>query len=271
MGVAFGAAAAGFPAATFEAAVVLAVGIGLQNFPEGIAVAMPLRAAGLSRGRSFWYGQLSGVVEPLAGVLGAAAVLAMRPLLPYALAFAAGAMIYVVVEELIPSKLGYGEVQQVLRNLLVEGVPIRNMPVILEALADGVARTKDPAALSEIVRGRLGRVLCELHADKAGTVHAVTLEPGIEARLAAAVGASKDPEAAPVSPAYLQKLVERIAQSVAAASKSGKEAVVLAFEEYERLSKVPSFGELLDAFPGVPEDIAERRRKPASALREGDF
>jgi ZIP family zinc transporter len=103
VGVAFGAAAAGFPAATFEAAVVLAVGIGLQNFPEGVAVAMPLRAAGLSRGRSFWYGQLSGVVEPLAGVLGAAAVLAMRPLLPYALAFAAGAMIYVVVEELIPA------------------------------------------------------------------------------------------------------------------------------------------------------------------------
>ncbi len=133
-----------------------------------------------------------------------------------------------VVEELIPAKMGYGEVQHVLRNLLVEGVPIRNMQVILEALADGVARTKDPAALSEIVRGRLGRVLCELHADKAGTVHAVTLEPGIEARLAAAVGASKDPEAVPVSPAYLQKLVERIAQSIATASKSGKEAVVLA-------------------------------------------
>ena len=78
------------------------------------------------------------------------------------------------------------------------------------------------------MRGRLGRVLCEMHADKSGTVHAVTLEPGIEARLAAAVGATKDPEAAPVSPAYLQKLVERIAQSVGAASKSGKDAVVLA-------------------------------------------
>jgi flagellar biosynthesis protein FlhA len=133
-----------------------------------------------------------------------------------------------VVEELLPQKMGYGEVQQVLRNLLAEGVPIRNLPAILEALADGVGRTRDPEALSELVRGRIGRVLCELHADKSGTVHAVTLEPAIESRLAAAVGAAKDPEAAPVSPAYLQKLVERIAQSVAAASKSGKEAVVLA-------------------------------------------
>jgi flagellar biosynthesis protein FlhA len=133
-----------------------------------------------------------------------------------------------VVEELIPAKLGFGEVQQVLRNLLAEGVPVRNVPAILEALADGVARTKDPEALSELVRGRLGRALCELYADKSGTLHAVTLDPTIEARLAAAVGAVKDPEAAPVNPAYLQKVVERIAQSIAAASKSGKEAVVLA-------------------------------------------
>ena len=133
-----------------------------------------------------------------------------------------------VVEELIPAKMGYGEVQQVLRNLLAEGVPIRNMPAILEALADSVGRTKDPAALTELVRERLGRVLCELHADKSGTVHAVTLEPSIEARLAAAVGVAKDPEAAPVNPAYLQRLVERIASAVANASKSGKEAVVLA-------------------------------------------
>jgi flagellar biosynthesis protein FlhA len=133
-----------------------------------------------------------------------------------------------VVEELIPHKLGLGEVQQVLRNLLAESVPVRNMPAILEALADGAARTKDPEALSEIVRVRLGRTLCELYADKGGTLHAVTLEPEIEARLAAAVGVAKDPEAAPVSPAYLQKVVERIAQAVAVASKSGKEAVVLA-------------------------------------------
>ena len=83
-------------------AVALALGIGLQNFPEGAAVSVPLRREKLTRLKSFWYGQLSGMVEPIAGVLGAAAVLLIRPILPYALAFAAGAMIYVVVEELIP-------------------------------------------------------------------------------------------------------------------------------------------------------------------------
>ena len=103
VGVAFGAAALAQPEATLPAAVALAVGIGLQNFPEGVAVAMPLRAQGFSRLRSFWYGQLSAAVEPLAGVAGAAAVLLAQPLLPYALAFAAGAMIFVVVEELIPA------------------------------------------------------------------------------------------------------------------------------------------------------------------------
>ncbi len=108
VGVAFGAAAAGLPAATFTAAVALALGIGLQNFPEGIAVAMPLRGRGMSRGKSFWYGQLSGFVEPLAGVVGAAAVLLAQPLLPYALGFAAGAMIFVVIEELVPESQGGG-------------------------------------------------------------------------------------------------------------------------------------------------------------------
>ena len=102
VGVAFGAVAAGLPSATLAGAVALAIGIGIQNFPEGAAVSVPLRREGLSRLRSFWYGQLSGMVEPVAGVLGAAAVLLMRPILPYALAFAAGAMIFVVVEELIP-------------------------------------------------------------------------------------------------------------------------------------------------------------------------
>ena len=102
VGVAFGAVAAGIPSATLAGAIALAIGIGLQNFPEGIAVAFPLRREGLSRGKSFFYGQLSAVVEPIAGVLGAAAVLLIRPLLPYALSFAAGAMIYVVIEELIP-------------------------------------------------------------------------------------------------------------------------------------------------------------------------
>jgi len=102
VGVAFGAVGAGLPAASLAGAVALALGIGLQNFPEGAAVSIPLRREGMSRIRSFWYGQLSGVVEPIAAVFGAAAVLLIRPLLPYALAFAAGAMIYVVVEELIP-------------------------------------------------------------------------------------------------------------------------------------------------------------------------
>jgi len=102
VGVAFGALAADLPSATLGGAVALAIGIGIQNFPEGTAVSVPLRREGLSRLKSFWYGQLSGIVEPVAGVLGAVAVIYMRPILPYALAFAAGAMIYVVVEELIP-------------------------------------------------------------------------------------------------------------------------------------------------------------------------
>jgi len=102
VGVAFGAAAAGIPGASIGAAIALAVGIGLQNFPEGTAVAMPLRREGLSRSKSFFYGQLSAVVEPAAAVIGAAAVLVAQPILPYALAFAAGAMIFVVAEELIP-------------------------------------------------------------------------------------------------------------------------------------------------------------------------
>ena len=102
VGVAFGALAADLPSASLGGAVALAMGIGIQNFPEGTAVSVPLRREGFSRLKSFWYGQLSGVVEPIAGVLGAVAVIFMRPILPYALAFAAGAMIYVVVEELIP-------------------------------------------------------------------------------------------------------------------------------------------------------------------------
>lgn len=102
VGVAFGAVAAELPAATLSAAVALAIGIGIQNFPEGTAVALPLRREGMSRFRSFWYGQLSATVEPIAALIGAGAVLAARPILPYALSFAAGAMIFVVVEELVP-------------------------------------------------------------------------------------------------------------------------------------------------------------------------
>jgi ZIP family zinc transporter len=102
VGVLFGGVAAGFDGATIGGAVALALGIGLQNFPEGIAVAMPLRRQGLSRLRSFNYGQASAIVEPVAAVLGAWAVLTFQPILPYALSFAAGAMIFVVVEEVIP-------------------------------------------------------------------------------------------------------------------------------------------------------------------------
>jgi len=102
VGIAFGAVAAGLPSATIGGAVALAIGIGIQNFPEGAAVSLPLRREGISRRRSFFYGQASGIVEPAAGVLGAFFVVMMSALLPYALSFAAGAMIFVVVEELIP-------------------------------------------------------------------------------------------------------------------------------------------------------------------------
>ncbi|CAK8721469.1 MAG: zinc transporter, ZIP family [Candidatus Electronema aureum] len=102
VGVAFGAVAAGLPAATIGGAIALAIGIGLQNFPEGAAVALPLRREGMSRGKSFFLGQLSGMVEPIAAVAGALFVLQLQSILPFALCFAAGAMIFVVVEELIP-------------------------------------------------------------------------------------------------------------------------------------------------------------------------
>lgn len=102
VGVAFGAVAAELPSATMGGAIALAIGIGLQNLPEGTAVSMPLRREGMGRFKSFFLGQASGIVEPIAGVLGALFVLQMQKVLPYALCFAAGAMIFVVVEELIP-------------------------------------------------------------------------------------------------------------------------------------------------------------------------
>jgi len=102
VGVAFGAVVHGVGVEGILPAIAVALGIGIQNFPEGAAVSVPLRREGLSRFKSFMYGQASGVVEPIAGVLGAYLVLLVKPILPYALAFAAGAMIYVVVEELIP-------------------------------------------------------------------------------------------------------------------------------------------------------------------------
>lgn len=109
VGVAFGAVGAGIPGATLGGAVALAIGIGLQNFPEGTIVSMPLRREGMGRFKSFMYGQASGMVEPVAAVIGAALVVYMRPTLPYALSFAAGAMIFVVCEELIPEAQRRGD------------------------------------------------------------------------------------------------------------------------------------------------------------------
>ncbi|MEO0114682.1 MAG: ZIP family metal transporter [candidate division WOR-3 bacterium] len=102
VGVAFGAVGVGLPPASLSSAIALAIGIGIQNFPEGLAISLPLRREGVSLFKSFWYGQLSALVEPIAGVIGAATVITVLPILPYALSFAAGAMIFVVVEELIP-------------------------------------------------------------------------------------------------------------------------------------------------------------------------
>ena len=102
VGVAFGAAAAGVEGADLTGALALALGIGLQNFPEGAAVSIPLRREGMRRSKAFFYGQMSGIVEPISAIIGVLAVQAFQQILPFALAFAAGAMIYVVVEELIP-------------------------------------------------------------------------------------------------------------------------------------------------------------------------
>jgi len=102
VGVAFGALASNADVGVLGGAIALAIGIGIQNFPEGAAISVPLRREGFSRSKAFWYGQLSGIVEPIAGVIGAYLVITITPLLPYALSFAAGAMIFVVVEELIP-------------------------------------------------------------------------------------------------------------------------------------------------------------------------
>jgi len=108
VGVGFGAVATQLTSASMGAALALTLGIALQNVPEGLAVAMPLRRAGYSRFKSFWYGQLSASVQPIAGVIGAAAVLAMQSLLPYALGFAAGAMVFVVLEDVVPEANGGG-------------------------------------------------------------------------------------------------------------------------------------------------------------------
>lgn len=120
VGVAFGAAASGAAGApTIGVAIALAIGIGLQNFPEGTAVSLPLRREGVSRLKSFWYGQLSAIVEPVAGVIGALMVLSMSYILPYALAFAAGAMIFVVAEELIPESQREGNVDLATMGVII--------------------------------------------------------------------------------------------------------------------------------------------------------
>lgn len=102
IGIAFGAIAVSSSSATLQAAVALAIGIGIQDIPEGLAVSVPLRREGVSRLKSFWYGQLSGIVEPVASVLGAGTVILAHSILPYTLAFAAGAMFFIIVEEIIP-------------------------------------------------------------------------------------------------------------------------------------------------------------------------
>jgi len=134
VGVAFGAAAGLAGAARASqvgAAVALAIGIGLQNFPEGTAVALPLRREGMSRMRAFWYGQLSGIVEPVAGVLGAVLVMSMTAILPYALAFAAGAMIFVVAEELIPEAQRKGNVDLATMGVIVGFAVMMTLDVAL--------------------------------------------------------------------------------------------------------------------------------------------
>ena len=131
VGVAFGAVAVGYPGASLAAAVALAIGIGIQNFPEGMAVSVPLRREGLSRWKCFMYGQFSGMVEPVFGVLGALLVILMRPILPYALAFAAGAMIYVVIEELIPEAHEHKNIDLATMGAIVGFVVMMTLDVAL--------------------------------------------------------------------------------------------------------------------------------------------
>lgn len=119
VGVAFGAVAEGLPGADLGAAIALTIGIGIQDFPEGLAVAIPLRRFGLSKAKAFWWGQLSGIVEPIAGVAGVLLVLWAQPILPYALAFAAGAMIFVVVEEVIPESHSDGNTDRATLGLIM--------------------------------------------------------------------------------------------------------------------------------------------------------
>jgi len=131
VGVAFGAVAVGYPGYSLTAAIALAIGIGIQNFPEGLAVSVPLRREKISRGRCFLLGQASAIVEPVSGVLGALLVVLMRPILPYALAFAAGAMIYVVIEELIPEAHEHNNIDLATMGAMVGFVVMMTLDVAL--------------------------------------------------------------------------------------------------------------------------------------------
>lgn len=131
VGVAFGAVAAGFPSASLTGAIALAIGIGIQNFPEGVAVSMPLRRDGMTRTKSFLYGQFSGLVEPVAAIVGALAVFYVEPLLPFALSFAAGAMIFVVAEEVIPGSQENGNTDLASMSLMIGFVVMMILDVAL--------------------------------------------------------------------------------------------------------------------------------------------
>ncbi|MBO0992563.1 ZIP family metal transporter [Bacillus sp. SD088] len=131
VGIAFGALANGGTEASLAGALTLAVGIGIQNFPEGVAVSMPLRGEGMSRRKSFFYGQFSGMVEPIAAIFGAIAVAFIEPILPYALSFAAGAMIFVVAEEVIPSSQEKGNKDLASISLMVGFVLMMILDVAL--------------------------------------------------------------------------------------------------------------------------------------------
>lgn len=131
VGIAFGAAANGMSDATLAGALALALGIGIQNFPEGIAVSLPLRGEGMSKTKSFQYGQFSGMVEPIAAIIGCIAVTFITPLLPYALSFAAGAMIFVVVEEVIPGSQECGNKDLAAMSLMIGFVIMMILDVAL--------------------------------------------------------------------------------------------------------------------------------------------
>lgn len=131
VGVAFGALASGFSESALAGAIALALGIGIQNFPEGLAVSMPLHRDGMTKKKSFFFGQFSGMVEPISAVIGALAVIAIKPLLPYALAFAAGAMIFVVAKEIIPGSQEKGNTELASISLMIGFAVMMTLDVAL--------------------------------------------------------------------------------------------------------------------------------------------